>query len=383
MPRRKGELPQQRLHKPSGQSRVRINGRDVYLGPWGSRDAQDAYKALLVSLVENGGELPSDWRPATHRTSRNPDVTITPGRRGNLTVGDLVASSMAAVGAGKTPAELNGCSRWWQLRRVAALLEPYARLPAIEFGPRLLNEVAERLATEPMEHRRGGAPAYRTVTSQRGLIAQVRRVFRDAVAREELPPERLLALETVRGNLPRGRCRPPTRRKPVSDTALEALRGFLPPYHMDALWLIRLTGARPSEVLRARSDDVDTTSTPWVLTVRHHKTERYGEERRLFLGPKARAIVEPRLGGGLLFVNSKGGAITADVLGNAVRRACLRAGVEHWTPYQLRHAALTEVRATVGLDAAQIIGGHAQVSMTERYAAPNSNAAMEAAERLG
>jgi hypothetical protein len=35
MPRRKG-IPAYSLHKPSGQARVRIEGRDHYLGPYDS-----------------------------------------------------------------------------------------------------------------------------------------------------------------------------------------------------------------------------------------------------------------------------------------------------------------------------------------------------------
>ena len=41
--------------------------------------------------------------------------------------------------------------RWYLLRRVAVCLEPYANLPAVEFGPRLLAQVAKTTATTPMQ----------------------------------------------------------------------------------------------------------------------------------------------------------------------------------------------------------------------------------------
>lgn len=61
------------------------------------------------------------------------------------------------------------------------------------------------------------------------------------------------------------------------------------------------------------------------------------------------------------------GRYTTDSYCKAIREACGRVGVK-WTPNQLRHSRLTEVRDLHGLDAAQEIGGHEQASTTERYA---------------
>jgi hypothetical protein len=36
------------LHKPSGQARVRIHGRDFYLGPFGSPESRDEYDCLVA-----------------------------------------------------------------------------------------------------------------------------------------------------------------------------------------------------------------------------------------------------------------------------------------------------------------------------------------------
>ena len=46
--------------------------------------------------------------------------------------------------------------RWYLLRRVAVCLEPYANLPAIEFGPLLFGQVVETMATTPMQATRNG-----------------------------------------------------------------------------------------------------------------------------------------------------------------------------------------------------------------------------------
>jgi site-specific recombinase XerC len=40
----------------------------------------------------------------------------------------------------------------------------------------------------------------------------------------------------------------------------------------------------------------------------------------------------------------------------------------HWCPNRLRHTAATEIRSKFGLEAAQIILGHAQANVTQVYA---------------
>ena len=44
-------MPVQRLHKPSGRSRVFINGNYVYLGPWGSVEADQEYRRVVLEYL--------------------------------------------------------------------------------------------------------------------------------------------------------------------------------------------------------------------------------------------------------------------------------------------------------------------------------------------
>lgn len=55
-------------------------------------------------------------------------------------------------------------------------------------------------------------------------------------------------------------------------------------------------------------------------------------------------------------------------LTNAVAVACVKAGVPHWHPNQLRHLHATEVRRRFGLEAAQAALGHARADVTQVYA---------------
>jgi integrase len=69
--------------------------------------------------------------------------------------------------------------------------------------------------------------------------------------------------------------------------------------------------------------------------------------------------------------------------GNAVRRACLKAGVKPWHPHQLRHTFGTLARQVCGLEGAAAAQGHAKTDTTEIYAEKNLHLAAEVARRIG
>jgi integrase len=64
----------------------------------------------------------------------------------------------------------------------------------------------------------------------------------------------------------------------------------------------------------------------------------------------------------------------------AIRKACIKANVEPWTPYQLRHLAGTMVRDALGIEHAQALLGHATIAMTEHYTRNAEQKAIEAAQ---
>ena len=55
--------------------------------------------------------------------------------------------------------------------------------------------------------------------------------------------------------------------------------------------------------------------------------------------------------------------------GQAVSRACKKAGVPHWHPNQLRHNMATKIRRHYGIEMARELLGHRSAGMTEVYAA--------------
>ena len=67
----------------------------------------------------------------------------------------------------------------------------------------------------------------------------------------------------------------------------------------------------------------------------------------------------------------------------AISRAAKRAGVEHWAPNQLRHLYATEIRAKYGLEASQIMLGHANANVTQIYAERDFAKMLEVAKAEG
>ena len=293
--------------------------------------------------------------------------------------------------------------RWYLLRRVAVCLEPYANLPAIEFGPRLLGQVAKTMATTPMQATRGGESVPPTKKYVREVIAEIKRIFSDAVAREELPPERLVALDSLK-KLPIDNARDSQQRDAVLPDIVEDTCAVLPPVFADLIRFIMLTGCRPAEATGLTPAMLDTKPTTWVARPHQHKNKHRGHDRQFGIGPIARAILKPWLAGkaenDLIFSRSQlNRATTADMiqcstktnreqfnkndLKRLLNRAIKVSGSPHWCPYQLRHRGLTEIRQAGGRDAAQAQAGHSDGSMTERYAKPTLGDAAEIIERVG
>lgn len=74
---------------------------------------------------------------------------------------------------------------------------------------------------------------------------------------------------------------------------------------------------------------------------------------------------------------------TPHTYAHAVRVAAGKAGAPHWHPNQLRHTFGTEVRKVHGLEAAQVLLGHARADVTQVYAERDTALAAKVAAEIG
>ena len=303
------------------------------------------------------------------------------------------------------------------LDRVKAVLKilrgMYGRTPAADFGPLALQAIQGRLAAE------GKSRSY-----VNDVAGGIKRVFKWAVAQQLVPPAIHQALTAVPG-LRRGRtaARETAPIGPVADAVVESTLPHLPPIVADMARLQRLTGCRPTEVCILRPMDLDRSGDVWTYRPAHHKTEHHGRDRIIFIGPKAQGILLPyllRAADAYCFSpaetvakwqaekrsrrqtrvqpsqrdrskrkpkrkprdhytqDSYRRAITRGVLlaNRALRKQAAKDGrqvddaalVPQWHPNQLRHSAATEIRSKFGLEATQVILGHARADVTQVYA---------------
>ena len=69
--------------------------------------------------------------------------------------------------------------------------------------------------------------------------------------------------------------------------------------------------------------------------------------------------------------------------GYAVARACITAQIDSWSVNQLRHTRATDIRKRYGLEASQVLLGHASASTTEIYAARDEALASRVMAEIG
>jgi integrase len=273
----------------------------------------------------------------------------------------------------------------------------YGRTMVNSFGPLALKAVRQAFID------RGWAR--RSVNKQ---VNRVRHVFRWGTENELVSPGLYQTLQAVSG-LREGRSdahetEPIT---PVDDDDVQATLPHLTPTVRAMVEFQRHTGCRPQEICLLRPCDVDRSGAVWTYKPMMHKTQHHGHDRTIHIGPKGQAILRPLLlrtePDAFVFTPQRSEAErreathaerkTPESCGNtpgsnvkreprrqpgdqwdsrsyckAFQAACDRAGVPRWSPNQLRHAFATEIRRLHGLEAAQVLLGHALADVTQLYA---------------
>ena len=269
-------------------------------------------------------------------------------------------------------------------------------------------------------------------------LGRIKRAFKWAVAEELVPPSVFHGLQAVAGlRFGRTEARETEPIKPVPDEHVDAVLPFVSPHVSAMIQVQRLTGMRPCEVVIMRPCDIDMSGEVWVYEPPDHKNrwrgkqqadsdraEGSGDPQAVPGSRSGRVPVQPEGSRRLAKASSVGPAAGADrktpiypselrskekakqarkrrkpvdrggITTTRTRTSkaieygfdrAKKAGVEipHWHPNQLRHNRGTEVRKVYGVEAAQVILGHARADVTQVYAEKNQELAMRIAKETG
>ena len=383
--------PTYRLHKARNCAVVTINGRNHYLGPYGSPESREAYARLIAELEA----VRSQPRP-----EKDPSVTAT--------VNELL---LAFWQHAKQKYVKNG-SPTSEQRSYRTALRPvrdlYGRAPVTEFGPLALVACRQKLIEAGICRKR---------INQH--VTRIRHVFKWGVARELVPVSVWRALCAVEG-LRVGEAIETQPVRPVLEEHVAAIKPFVTPQIWAMINLQLWTGCRPGEACLLRAIDINMQGKVWEYRPHSHKGEHHNRERIVFLGPHAQEVIKPWLRSDLhayLFSpreardwyqaerarnrktpmppsqrNRKPKRNPRRVPGNhyrtraydhAISRACERANIPGWAPNQLRHNAATRIRAAYGIEAARVILGHSSAVTSEIYAEIDREKACEIMSEVG
>jgi integrase len=405
---KKGSLPAYRHHKARNCAVVTIDGKDHYLGPYDTPSSKQKYAALIRS-----------WQQRQELPNASPNEPLLPNDR--PTVNELILAFLKYADAHYKPNNGEnkeaGC-----IDDALKVVQQcgYGNQAADDFRPKDLKKVREAMTEK------GWSRNY--INSQ---VNRVKRMFQYAVEEDVISGSVYHALLAVRG-LRRGApgVRETKRVRPVRTahlkTALEMALGSSQFVLRAMILFAYRTGARPGEVCALKPCFLHKVSKVWVYRVppEANKTDHHDQERKVFIGPRARKTLNPMLKGlrpgDYVFSPVRAEAQRQESrrsrrktplwpshvrrqeekkktnpkrakrdhydpvsFRRAVKRLCDQAGVPRWTPNQLRHNVATRFRKRFGIEVARILLGHRKLQTTEIYAEVDLQTARKAARKLG
>lgn len=390
MPKRKeSQLPTIKIGT-NGDYFCYFAGKKVYLG----RNAQDA-KTKLIQVVSQ--DIQSKNPVGRSASARSVAVMESFGteNRSIVNVDEILLDFL----------KINQFHRdVSKIRRVFRLVHTmYGDMPAQEFGQCAFQSVRKKLIAEDL--------SYSYIND---LMGFVRNAFRLGVENRKLPEQVYFFLMILRP-LRRGEAKTLPPRLDVPDAEIVKTLPFLGETVRDMVVIQRVSGMRPSEMFRLRGCDLDRSGDVWIYSPKG-KTARFGIERTIAFGKFEQEILERRMQnrkpGELIFrpidsVRDRYGdgvqidkrrtrqlreSYGKDSYRRAVTRAIQRANkeaeqtgsgelIQHWTPYQLRHASATFISLVMSREAAATLLGHTSTQTTKGYDHSNRQKVIETVRR--
>jgi integrase len=358
--------PKYRHHKARNLAVVRIDGKDHYLGRFGSETSRAKYHRLLadwraglLNHVESNGSCDSDIH-----NGDNPILIADLAR-----TYERFADEYYQKDGIPTQPGIKIALRYLQ--------KSFGHAAAMHFGPKALKIVRAQMIDDNLSRR-----------YINDNIDRLRRCFRWATEEELIPGHVYQSLRAV-PSLASGRSAA-RETEPIGPVDLETVDVTLCRLSDTVADMVRsqlLLACRPSEICRLNANEIDRTCDVWVYQPQRHKTEHRGHTRQILIGPRAQRLLAPylfRFPESPCFVSKRTGrGYTTSAYRLTIIRACKKAEIAKWTPNQLRHTKATEVRAKFGLEAAQVFLGHGSADVTQIYAERNLMLARKVARAVG
>lgn len=346
-------------HK-SGLARIRVKGKDVYLGPFGSKESRDRYAELSV---QHAGGVPL----------RSPRVFEVVDRWRHDGVKRYAANS-------SEPKAIDAA--------LTVLCRLFSRLPSKDVTPAILDKVRESMASGSWmtdeelawraKHKKPVAWCRRVVNR---AITRIKTVWKWAERSGLVPPgswAHLGTLDPIRKH--DARYKSHAARKPATWEQVAGVIDRVPPHVAVMLELQWHTGMRPSEVVKIRPCDVSLGPNGCLVYVLNgHKGDWRENDGGHFvlLNSECQRVLSPLLAAArsrglksFLFPSSRKAKhrhYTTDAYARVVTRICKETGTPHFTPYQLRHAAKRRAARVAGLHGARALLGQTSLESTAQY----------------
>ncbi|MDD3587048.1 MAG: tyrosine-type recombinase/integrase [Thermoguttaceae bacterium] len=393
MPKLHNRPPKLCLKKSNQTGFVNVDGRQIYMGKWGS-EADAKYRAFIA-------EWASCNVPACRSQTSSQKIT-------------LAELFSAYVLHPQNAEHLNEADMLRAKLVIRTILSIYPTTFVDDFGPLQLEAVRDYFFREG--YTRGNKRGKYSRGYLNKLVNAIRSIFAWGVSRLLVKRDTYETLKYLKPLL-EGHCSAPetTKRDNAEDKDIIPVLPYLLPMYRTMIELLCITAMRPSELCRMRACDIDRSRDDgiWLYTPSTHKTKAKGKQRIVALGVHSQKLLVPILasktcGIEYLFTPEQArreqwerqrakrkSMITPSQLKRDAKRirtrflnlndhvqvASLSRAVSRgiklaqkdglqitaWTPYCIRHKAITDMALVEGPVASQRIAGHSNLNTTNIY----------------
>jgi integrase len=320
------KIPQKRVHRGKGQDYVRDprTGRQILLGPTGTVESQQAYTAWIASYVREVG------------------------------ISAEIASRPTGSFEGLLARYLEECSRIY-LNAAGLLTQSYGNCLTVarNYLTGLVGrEISSITRADIVAIQRGMIAKGLTAKATREYMGIVKRLIKFGEQEGLIDPHHALTLRSI----PDLRPTEGARSKQVQPIPIK--HAFAIYRELNERWRAifafhLFTGQRAETALRAKFEEIDTSTVPWKYSPVMHKNTWRGKPLTILIGPRARAAIRPYMSASGMLWPGRHMNISLDkqkstkvprcrdAYKRAIESACQRAGLPHYTPQQIRHTSAT------------------------------------------